>query len=187
MFDKIFTADASLFFLINSGLTSPFLDMLMPWLRNKFIWAPLYMFVIAFFIINYKKQGIIALLYLAIIIVLCDQFSSSFFKPLFQRVRPCNDVIFQDHIRLLINCGSGFSFPSSHAANHFGAAVFLGIFFMKHRIVFPLALFWAALVGYAQVYVGVHYPFDVFAGAALGCLVGSAFGLLCMQHLKKIS
>jgi undecaprenyl-diphosphatase len=74
---------------------------------------------------------------------------------------------------LLANCGTGGGFTSAHAANHFGLAMFL---FITLRPILGnwLYLFfvWAAIICFAQVYVGVHYPFDILAGAILGCLVG---------------
>lgn len=107
-------------------------------------------------------------------VTLTDQISSSFFKPFFQRLRPCADPEMMSHSRLLLDhCSGGFSFTSSHAANHFGIAVFIIItlqpLFKKYRYIF---LPWAALIAYAQVYVGVHYPLDIIGGAIIGILVG---------------
>jgi undecaprenyl-diphosphatase len=39
-----------------------------------------------------------------------------------------------------------------------------------------LVFVWAFLISYAQVYVGVHYPTDVTAGALLGSLIGWGTG-----------
>ena len=89
------------------------------------------------------------------------------------RLRPCNDPINALHGRLLVECGSGYSFPSSHATNHFGMSLFLyftfGSFF---KWIKPVVILWAALVAYAQVYVGVHYPIDVVTGACIGSIIG---------------
>jgi undecaprenyl-diphosphatase len=78
---------------------------------------------------------------------------------------------------LLDHCSGGFSFTSSHAANHFGLAMFLFIslnpLFKKYTWLFFV---WAAMIAYAQVYVGVHYPVDVLAGAIIGLLVGKLNG-----------
>jgi undecaprenyl-diphosphatase len=97
------------------------------------------------------------------------------FKKGFERMRPCGDPEFSFHVRLLLrHCSNTYSFVSNHAANHFGIATFA---FLTFRGIFRkwmyLAFLWAILVAYAQVYVGVHYPLDVFGGALLGALSGS--------------
>jgi undecaprenyl-diphosphatase len=75
--------------------------------------------------------------------------------------------------RNLVGCGSGYSFISSHAANHFGLAIIIGsIFKSKWTWVKPTLVIWAAVICYAQVYVGVHYPLDVIGGAIIGILIG---------------
>lgn len=70
------------------------------------------------------------------------------------------------------------SFPSGHAATAFAAAVALAILVPRLRVA---AIALAALVAISRVYLGVHYWFDVIAGAALGCLVGGALALLALQ------
>jgi membrane-associated phospholipid phosphatase len=107
-------------------------------------------------------------------------------KPLVHRLRPCNDPELSSQVHLLVGCGSGYSFVSSHAANHFGFALFIIILF-KDRfswITVP-ALLWAFLVSFAQVYVGLHYPADVTLGALIGILIGWATGTICKNILVK--
>jgi membrane-associated phospholipid phosphatase len=82
------------------------------------------------------------------------------------------------HIRLLVACPAGYSFTSSHAANHFGMASFF--FFTFRHIISKWAwmpFVWAFFIVYAQVYVGVHYPLDVLGGAALGMLIAWTLAL----------
>ena len=55
-----------------------------------------------------------------LIIALCDQSSAHWLKPVFERVRPCHAV---DGARVLIHCTQAYSFPSAHATNTFGAAL----------------------------------------------------------------
>ncbi|RZL15228.1 MAG: phosphatase PAP2 family protein, partial [Pedobacter sp.] len=72
-----------------------------------------------------------------------------------------------------VPCGSGYSFPSAHATNHFGIAVFLIlVFYKKWKPILPLGLLWAFSIAFAQVYVGVHYPVDIICGSLLGTLLG---------------
>lgn len=80
-------------------------------------------------------------------------------------------------VHIIVPCGSGYSFPSSHAANHFALGVFMAIT-LKDKIknIWWWTMIWAAAVAYAQVYVGVHFPFDVFCGGLLGAGVGRLTG-----------
>jgi undecaprenyl-diphosphatase len=84
-------------------------------------------------------------------------------------------------VHLLVHCGGGKSFPSSHAANNFGAATILTYFYRKIAwIFFSLA----ALVAFSRVYVGVHYPFDVLAGAILGMAISAILLLIYWVYLS---
>jgi len=71
------------------------------------------------------------------------------------------------------------SFPSGHASTTFSTATALVMTYPKWYVIVP-ALFWAGSVSYSRMYLGVHYPTDVAAGAALG--IGSA---MSMSFLKK--
>ncbi|RYY18380.1 MAG: phosphatase PAP2 family protein, partial [Sphingobacteriaceae bacterium] len=72
-----------------------------------------------------------------------------------------------------------------HASDHFALAVFACMVFGKNkRWVWFAAIVWAAAIAYAQVYVGVHYPLDVLAGAALGTLIGWLYGLIYYRYFK---
>ena len=107
-------------------------------------------------------------------------------KAYVKRVRPCNNAQFEPTVVNRVPCGTGLSFPSAHASDHFAIALFLGMAFArKRRWIWFLVIFWAALICYAQVYVGVHYPVDVLAGAILGALVGFSFGLIYRRYTAK--
>jgi undecaprenyl-diphosphatase len=170
--------DKALFYQINAKWTHPFFDSLMPWCRNANNWIPLYLFLLIFLFIHWKQQMWKWLLLAGVNVALTDQISSHLFKPYFHRLRPCADPSMIQKTRLLLeHCSGGFSFTSSHAANHFGLAMFL--FVTLHKIMGHSAylfFLWAGLISYAQVYVGVHFPFDIIGGAILGCLIGHASG-----------
>lgn len=171
-FEKL---DQWLFIKINSDLANPFFDGLMPLLRYALNWAPLYLFLGAFALLNYKGKGAWWILFFIITIALTDMTGNYVFKQNFQRIRPCGDPDFFFHVRLLAgHCSTGYSFVSNHAANHFGLAAF---FFITTRPLLQqwagIAFIWAGLVAYAQVYVGIHYPSDVVGGALLGLLFGA--------------
>ena len=181
--------DTWLFLKINTEWTNPFLDSISPWWREANAWVPLYLFLIIFGIINFKKKVWYWLLFTAITLTLSDQLSSNLIKNLVERPRPCRDEFLADKVRLLLNnCSGGYSFTSSHATNHFAFAVFIFItlqpFFKKWTYLFFV---WAATICYGQVYVGVHYPLDVVCGAILGCGIGYLTGTFFTKKIGPLS
>ncbi|MGN6568999.1 MAG: phosphatase PAP2 family protein, partial [Flavipsychrobacter sp.] len=106
-------------------------------------------------------------------------------KPFIHRLRPCNNPNLVSMVHLLVPCGSGLSFPSSHATNHFALGVFMAMSIQKvAKWIWPAAIFWAALVSYSQVYVGVHFPLDVTCGAMLGTAIGIFTGKIFNRYFQ---
>jgi undecaprenyl-diphosphatase len=179
--------DKALFLFFNKQHTNTFFDWLMPILRESKTWIPLYILLLIFATFKLKKKVWIWILGAATTILLSDQISSHVFKPLFTRPRPCADIDFSPQVRLLLDhCSSGFSFTSSHACNHFSVALFiittLSSYLKNWKYLF---IAWAAIICYAQVYVGVHYPLDVLCGASLGALIGKLTGSFCYRKIYK--
>lgn len=172
--------DRKAFQLVNGQWHTSMLDQLLPLWRSAEFWAPLYLFLLLFVLTNFKGKGAWWILFFLCTFVACDLTGTYAFKKVFQRPRPCNDPDFYMYTRLLLNkCGGGFSFVSNHATNHFGMGVFS---LMTFRPVIGkwawIFIAWAFSVAWAQVYVGVHYPLDVIAGALLGTLFGISTGSL---------
>jgi len=171
--------DLDLFLKIHKGLSCGFLDWLAPLLRNKFFWSPLYLFIIIFLVREYKRKGWYLVALMLLTFGLGDTIASKMIKPFVGRIRPCNDFRLADLIIHRVPCGSGYSFPSSHATNHFAIAVFLiFVFYRSWKPILPIGLAWAFLISMSQVYVGVHYPIDTVAGAILGTAIGLFTGSL---------
>lgn len=172
--NRLIHYDIALFSKINGQWHTPFLDWLFPLLRNQFFWSPLYLFLLVFMLLNFGKAGLKWVIFFLITFALSDYISSSVIKPMVGRLRPCNTPMLADSIRSLVSCGTGKSFTSSHAANHFALAFFA---FNTVHFVKPLwkwsFLLWALAISYAQVYVGVHFPLDVTGGAILGVILAS--------------
>ena len=191
MLEKILEWDYWLFSKINGEWTNTLMDFTLVFFRNKYFWVPFYLFILVFLWVNFnKKKAFFIALFMILTIVLTDQISSSFFKPFFGRLRPCNLAGFKETVDLLVSCGSGKSFVSSHAANHFGIAVYLISIFRKHfSYLFPLLLIlWASIISYAQIYVGVHFPLDILGGASLGILCGlltAYFAKIVLNNLRE--
>ncbi len=163
---------------MNQNWGSSFLDTVLPFMRETLFWIPLYLFLVLFVIMNFKTKGLWWLLGIILTAALSDIISSQIIKQYVMRVRPCQDPSVSQHIRFFINyCPSSSSFTSSHSFSHFAQAMF---FYLTLRSVIGkwagLFFVWAFIIAYTQVYVGVHYPFDVFCGGLLGCGLGFATG-----------
>lgn len=179
MLDALLQFDRHLFHIVNHDWTNPFFDWLMPLLRNPYFWIPLYVLVAAFFLYRYQKAGLIILIGIALSAGVADFTSYRFIKPLINRPRPCQDTVVSKTDVMRAGCGPSQSFPSTHATDHFAMAFFMiFLFFRRWRWIVLWGVLWAGSISLAQVYVGVHYPLDVFCGALYGMLVGWLVSLL---------
>jgi len=177
--EYILHLDYSVWYYLNTEWRTPFLDFVVPFLRNQWTWAPLYLFLAIFVPRRYGKNGFIWCIAFIVAFGISDQVSAHLLKPIFHRVRPCNSAYLKDIVHTLVPCGGGYSFPSSHASNHFSLAFFMAATLgRKFKWVWPVAILWALLIAYAQVYVGVHFPLDVTAGAFIGTIIGGLTALL---------
>jgi membrane-associated phospholipid phosphatase len=174
-FTGIDLVDRKLFFIVNRQWSNSYFDAVLPYLRESNIWVPLYLFFIAFVLINYGGKGWWWILGAICTAALSDMVSSSLIKGNVFRLRPCQNPEIAHQLRFLVNyCPRSSSFTSSHATNHFAFAMFVVATLKQYTHPWLNLLFlWAGVICYAQVYVGVHYPIDVFCGAILGCLLGA--------------
>ena len=167
-------ADVYVFYLINKRLHVPSLDALMLLMRQAYTWIPLYLFMLLFFHFNTKKYLLQIVAVTAFTFAITDFTSAAFLKPLIGRLRPCYDPTITFEINNLPGCGGQFSMPSSHASNHFGLA---SLWFMIIKKLLDRRWYWlwvwAFIIGYSQVYVGVHFPADVLVGGLFGCTIGT--------------
>jgi len=159
-------------FLFLNGMHNSFFDVFFWWFSNKYFWFPFYALLIYILIKRDKQKGAFAVLALIILITLSDQGSVYLFKNLFQRYRPCHNVDLQGLVHIVNNkCGGTYGFISSHASNSFALALFTILYF-KNRTYTWIILIWATLMAYSRIYLGVHYPADVFVGGIFGGILG---------------
>lgn len=168
--------DTELFLFLN-GLHADWLDPVMIFISGKLSWTPFYLVLLYLIVKNYKKQSILIIIGIILLIVCSDQISSSVFKPLFERPRPCHNEAIKDLVYLPNgHCGGAYGFISSHACNVFALAVFITHILKRYYPKIGWVMFiWAAMVAYSRIYMGVHYPGDVLVGAAVGAVIGWGF------------
>lgn len=166
--------DQGLLKLINSEWNNAFFDLVLPFFRIAEFWIPFYFFLLLVALINFRTSGLKWALFLIGTAVFCNFVSSDLIKPNIIRLRPCNDPELFSWLRVLVAYRpQSSSFTSSHAANHFGAAMFLYITLQRFTGKKAIAFFiWAAIICYSQLYVGVHYPIDVICGGVVGSVIG---------------
>ncbi|MGQ9819606.1 MAG: phosphatase PAP2 family protein [Candidatus Kapaibacteriales bacterium] len=167
MIDFLYSLDLALFYFFNHSISHPILDKIFVIITTQECWYITYALLLFFMLTKFGAKGRYFVLLIILGIFLSDQISSHLIKEWVNRIRPCHSL---EDVRLLVPCGSGKSFPSSHAINNFSLAIFLSYFFKKYKIHFFIL---ASLVALSRVYVGVHYPSDIIAGTIIGYLFGN--------------
>lgn len=147
--------------LSTAALSCGFLDVLMASFsligNSGFIWLLATLFLL--FDKRTRRQGLV----LFFAIVLTYVIGNVIIKDLVMRSRPFQQYGVTD---LLVPPPSGYSFPSGHASSSFAALAVLFAAGKSARI--PTTIY-AFLISFSRVYVFVHFPSDVLAGALLGC------------------
>lgn len=170
--------DLSLFYFINDHHT-PFWDEIMFYVSETSSWIPVAIILVwaiwrrmrELFPQKAKQLFLLFLVFASGGVGLANTLTSEVLKPIVKRYRPCQKEanlprpvhIVHEH------CGGKFGFASSHAANFFAVATFMALFF-KNRKKTAAFLAIASLVSLSRVYLGVHYPSDVFVGGIIGVM-----------------
>jgi len=175
--------DKDLFLALN-GAHSSFWDTIMWWSSDKFIWIPVYLLFLYLLWRQYRGKIWVIMIFAALLIFLSDQISVHLFKDVFHRLRPCHEPGLEGMVYIVNGkCGGSYGFYSSHASNIFAIAVFVISMYKRHCPSLILGIFlWAGLIAYSRIYLGVHYPGDVIAGA----IAGSCLGWIIARFLKNL-
>ena len=171
--------EINILYWIREHLTCPFLDWLMPPLSalsaHGEIWILLAVVLVC--IPKTRRAG----LTMGLTLLLGYLIGNMGLKNIFARMRPY-DVV---DVPLLVERLHDFAFPSGHTLASFGAATALTLFYRRWG---AAALVLAAAIGFSRLYLFVHYPTDVAAGALLGvALAFLARWMLDERYSKKNS
>ncbi|MDE5611168.1 MAG: phosphatase PAP2 family protein, partial [Odoribacter sp.] len=175
-----------------NGLHTPFWDNFMWLVSAKLTWVPLYA---ALLFVLYKNFNLRTTLFFLVAIVLtivyADQICASFIRPLVERMRPSNPNNPLSEFVHIVNGkrGGRYGFPSCHASNSFGLAFILMLLLRQKPLTFFM-LGWAILNSYSRIYLGVHYPGDLFVGMLVGlsgALLIYYLLRLCLRQSKIIA
>jgi undecaprenyl-diphosphatase len=171
--------DAQLLLLINHGTANGLFDILMPALsdRGYLLIIPFLLAVLLRAIKQKNKQGksYLRTALWTIAIAVCAIYLATWVedtvKVAVARTRPCRAI---EGIRLIVACPKSFSLPSGHSITSFAVAV--PLFYLTREYIaliwrfYPLLL--ASAIAFSRLYLGVHYPTDVLAGALMGAAIG---------------
>lgn len=171
--------DIAILDAIQEHLRSPLLDQVMLLATHLGDLALVWLIAAAALIAlpRYRRFGAAVLVAVAATAVL----GMFVLKPLFGRARP---FVAYEFAGLLIPPPSGDSFPSNHSMVSFAAAAALCCLPGKGKAVLALkasAVAVACLIAFSRLYLYVHYPSDILAGA----VIGVAAGLASVQLVKR--
>ncbi len=163
-----------LFDMLNNDMGA-FWDSFYWFFSAKLVWAPLYLLILY---LIYRKVGLrdmlIAMVVIVLMTVICDHIGN-FFKANLSQFRPSHDPLVGSDIHLVRGYRGGlYGTVSSHASISFSIAVCSLLIIKRLWFTIPILL-WAATVSYSRIYLGLHYPKDIFFGTILGCSAGFGF------------
>ena len=183
--EQLIELDQELFLFLNN-LGNPAWDDFWNILTNKWSSIPLYAFLIYLLYRSLGAKGaIITVILVAGMITITDQLANVF-KDGFQRPRPCRQEGVMEFARFIaVRCGS-YGYFSAHAASSAALTIYMG-FILKpfYSKMLYVLVFWALMVAYSRIYVGVHYPGDVLTCMLLGSIIGWIFYILQQRLMKK--
>lgn len=167
--------ELSILDFLQEHLRCAFLDAVFPLLTKLgdkgIIWILLTFALLA--IPKTRKAGLAVACALLLELLVCNLL----IKPLVARPRPFS---YRPELQLLIPALKDASFPSGHTGASFAAAS--ALFFRGNRLWIPAAVL-AVLIGFSRLYLYVHFPSDVLAGALLGGFLG-LLGCLLADRLE---
>ena len=174
-YSHFFDWDKTLFQFINSH-NSPFWDKVMWVITSTQFGVFFFLFLSLLIVCFYRKQSWKILLLIAAVTLMADAIVARVLKPTVQRLRPSHDAEYHGgyQVHLLQKkdgtyyYGGKYSCPSNHAINYLTSSLLFFFFLspkVRRRWLLAIFVFGITLLScYSRIYVGVHYPFDIFCG-----------------------
>ncbi len=148
-------------------------------------WIPLFLFFFAIIFVKYGfKKGLVVILFTIITFAVTITFTN-LVKDYIARLRPNNVSTLAEVIRILQK-PTNFSFFSGHASSSFAVTTFVVLATRNYTKWIYLAFIWPFIFVLSRIYVGVHYPSDLFVGALVGTLIAFFIYWICKKVLEKI-
>lgn len=173
--DIFYSLDLTIFYFFNHTISTGFFDKFFSIITNVNNWYITFLLLLGVLFFKGGRVGKLSAVGILILITVTDQTSHKLLKELFERARPCNAL---SDVFTPVGCTGSFSFPSNHAVNNFAAAAFFTRLYPRYK---SFLFTTASLVAISRVYLGLHYPSDIIAGAAIGFVFGYVFGLLILK------
>ncbi|MBT4869059.1 MAG: phosphatase PAP2 family protein [Polaribacter sp.] len=184
MLQDIIQIDQNLLIYLNN-LGSTKWDSLWLFITNQFFWTPLFILIFYLTIKSYGwKTGGFLILSMIVLVAFSDQFTN-FIKNTVQRSRPNNNEEIKHLLRVLINPQS-YSFMSGHATTSTFFSVYVLLLLKDNYKYIYLILFFPLVFSYSRLYLGVHFPIDIFVGILIGVTFANLYFILSKKVIKKL-